>query len=541
MAFVQDVTEIVEAQRRLREQEAMFRQIAETIPEVFWIVAPDWRRVMYVSPAYELVWGKPAASLSGNPMVWLDSVVEEHRAAVVAAIPAPATLAGCAVVDFPDYQIRRPDGELRWISARAYPVLDDSGDILHFAGIAEDITARKRSASELLAAKQAAEAASADKSRFLAAASHDLRQPMQAVTLFASALERSRLSDEQRAMISGLLRAAASLGGLLDALLDVSRLDAGVVTPHPRPVELFEIFRRVDSEFSDVALDRGLRFKLSFPASPVLLHADPELLMAILRNIVANALAYTARGGVLVGARRRSGCLLIQVWDTGVGIGAKDLPHIYDEFFQVDNPQRDRRRGLGLGLSIVKRLAALMACRIECRSRLGRGSVFSLSIPTGGRESAGLPEQPRLADDEQCDPLRLAGRRIMLVEDDDLVADSIGAVLESFGALVCRYARADEALADPAVDEVEVFVTDFRLPGGSNGVEFLQAMQRRRSTPVGGVLITGDTTGTRAEAMESAGWKVLYKPIDAGRLLATIVALLADTGRERDLPAKPAD
>jgi PAS domain S-box-containing protein len=522
LAFVQDITEIGEAQRRLREKEAMFRQITETIPEVFWIVAPDWNRVIYVSPAYERIWGKPAASLSHDPLDWANSMVEGHREAVLAAIPTPEQLLTCELVRFPDYQIRRPDGGLRWISARGYPVRDDAGRVLHFAGIAEDITERKRGESELLAAKKSTEDASADKSRFLAAASHDLRQPLQAVALFASALERTALTGEQRAMTGGLMRAAVSLGGLLDSLLDVSRLDAGVVRPSLRAVDLFDIFRRVDNEFSGAALAKGLRFKLCFPTTATVIDTDPELLMAMLRNIVANALAYTERGGVLVGVRRRKGLLLMEVWDTGVGIGPQDLPHIYDEFFQVDNPQRDRSRGLGLGLAIVRRLATLMGYRIECRSRRGRGSVFALWIPCAAGTAA-LPAGSRAgAPEAAADPRGLEGRRIVLIEDDRLVADSVCAWLASFGAVVSRFSRADDALDDPRAVAADVFVTDYRLPGSMNGVEFLQAVQRRRPGPVRGVIITGDTTGRQAESLDMAEWEVLHKPIEAQRLLAAI-------------------
>ena len=537
LAFVQDVTEQVQTQQRLREQEAMLRQVTETIPEAFWIVTPDWREVIYISPAYETIWGRSAVALYGNGLEWADSVVEDQLPAVLAAIPSPEKVAQCDVVHFPDYQIRRPDGSLRWISARAYPIVDENGRTVHFAGIAEDISERKRAETELLAAKKSAEAASADKSRFLAAASHDLRQPMQAITLFASALDRTPLSEEQRRIGHGLKRAASALGGLLDSLLDVSRLDAGVIEPHPRWIDLYEIFRQIDNEFAASALEKNLRFKLFFPERALSVYADPELLMGMLRNLVANALAYTERGGVLVAARARRDRLLMQVWDTGIGIDSGNVPLIYDEFFQVDNRHRDRTRGLGLGLSIVKRLAALMGYELDCRSRLGRGSVFELGIPFDRTRAAHRADLPAGAAAAEVDLGCLKGSRIVLIEDDMPVADSLGLWLESFGVKVLSFTRADDALADAAAAGADFFITDFRLPGSMNGVEFLEAMERRSSTPVKALIVTGDTSASLVSSFRSLRWKVLHKPIEAAKLLSAVAGLCA--GEEPQTPAAP--
>ena len=539
LAFVQDVTEQVQAQERLREQEAMLRQITETIPEVFWIVTPDWREVIYISPAYEAIWGRPAAALYGNGLDWADAVAEDQLPAVLAARPSPDMISRHEVVHFPDYQIRRPDGSLRWISARAYPIVDEKGRTVHFAGIAEDITERKGTESELLAAKKAAEAASADKSRFLAAASHDLRQPMQAITLFASALDRTPLSEEQKRISHGLKRAASALGGLLDSLLDVSRLDAGVIEPHPRWIDLYEIFRQIDDEFAAAALEKDLRFKLYFPDRALSVHTDPELLMGMLRNLVANALAYTERGGVLVSARVRGARLLMQVWDTGIGIDPGNVPLIYDEFFQVDNRHRDRTRGLGLGLSIVRRLAVLMGYELDCRSRPGRGSVFELGIPIDRTRAAHIADQPAGAAAAEVDLDCLKGSRIVLIEDDMPVADSLSLWLESFGVNVLSFTRADDALADAAAAGADFYITDFRLPGSMNGVEFLEAVERRSSTPVKALIVTGDTSASRVSSFRSLRWKVLHKPIEAAKLLSALAGLCAGAEPPPQTPAAP--
>ena len=527
LAFVQDLTEQVLAQARLETSEAKFRQIAETIPEVFWIVSPDWRNVLYLSPAYERIWGRPAEALYENGMAWLDAVIDSDRPALLAAIPAPHTLARCAVVSFPDYQILRPDGQTRWISARAFPVRDEAGQIIHFTGIAEDITARKHAESELLAAKKAAELASGAKSRFLAAASHDLRQPMQAVALFASALARTPLDDEQRQIVNSLERAASALGGLLDALLDISRLDAGAVRPRLEWVDLHRIFQQIDQEFSAAAIEKGLRFKLCFPQRAIELRTDPQLLGGMLRNLIGNALRYTRRGGVLVGARARGERLLIQVWDTGIGIAPDDLPLIYDEFFQVDNRQRDRTQGLGLGLSIVRRLAALQGYGIACRSRQDGGSVFELAIPAQCVRTAGGASRPADLEAAGRDRPRLDGRRIVVAEDDTLVAESLRLWFESLGAEVSVYPCAEELLADARAAGADLYVTDFLLPGRLDGVELLTELQSRAAYPVKAVVVTGDTAAGVVGSLVATCWRVLHKPVDPEKLLSVVAQLCA--------------
>jgi signal transduction histidine kinase len=234
---------------------------------------------------------------------------------------------------------------------------------------------------ELQAAKEAAEAATAAKSRFLAAASHDLRQPIQAINLFQDALSKTNLDPEQKRISDYLLRSVLNLGDLLNALLDISKLDSGVITATPQVISIDHLLGCIDSEFAPIAAARSLRFKLYFPSAEMALFADEKLLQTLLRNLVGNALKYTVQGGILVAIRRRGDQAIIQVWDTGIGIAQADVDAIFDEYFQVANPERDNAKGLGLGLSIVKRLAKLMETEVRCRSLLGRGSVFEFRLP----------------------------------------------------------------------------------------------------------------------------------------------------------------
>ncbi len=253
-----------------------------------------------------------------------------------------------------------------------------------YLAIGRDLTEREKVLRQLAQARDESEKASRAKSRFLAAASHDLRQPILAINLFQDALGKTELSPEQRRIADYLSRSAESLSGILTELLEISRFDAGAVQSCPGPVPAAEIFHRIDAEVSPLAGVKGLRFKFFFPQKGLVLFTDQKMLLNLLRNLIDNAFKYIETGGVLVAMRRRGDHALIQVWDTGIGIAPEHIEAIFDEYFQVGNPQRDPAKGLGLGLSIVKRLAKTLGCQVGCRSRPGKGSVFEFRAPLAG-------------------------------------------------------------------------------------------------------------------------------------------------------------
>jgi len=197
-------------------------------------------------------------------------------------------------------------------------------------------------------------------------------------------LGKTELSPEQRRIAEYLSRSAESLSGILTELLEISRFDAGAVQSCPGPVPAAEIFHRIDAEFSPLAGVKGLRFKFFFPQKGLVLFTDQKMLLNLLRNLIDNAFKYVETGGVLVALRSRGDRALIQVWDTGIGIAPEHIEAIFDEYFQVGNPQRDPARGLGLGLSIVRRLAKTLGCQVSCRSRPGKGTVFEFGVPLAG-------------------------------------------------------------------------------------------------------------------------------------------------------------
>lgn len=399
----------------------------------------------------------------------------------------------------------------------------------------QDIAERKQNETELLAAKTAAETASLTKSRFLAAASHDLRQPMQAISLFSEALKQSGLNKKQERISTHLSQSIHSLGDLLDALLDISKLDAGVVTVRHELIHSQTLMQRIDGEFSSMAAEKSLRFMLHFSSRPLALNTDGKLIMSLLGNLIGNAIKYTFSGGVLVAIRRRGDRALIQVWDTGIGIAPVHLDSIFDEYFQIGNPERDRTKGLGLGLAITRRLGKLLGTELVCRSRLGKGSVFQFSLPLADPVANGpssLTERPEAGF---CAESCLNGRLIVVVEDDAMVAKALQLSLESLGARVACFGSAEAALAAPDIADTDFYIADFQLPG-ANGVDFLNNVSARSTKPIRAVLLTGQTSphemarfaaSNLVDAPQPIPWTVLFKPVNLPALVSVMEAVNA--------------
>lgn len=368
---------------------------------------------------------------------------------------------------------------------------------------------------KLLAAKEAAEMATASKSRFLAAASHDLRQPIQAINLFTDALAKPPLNEDQKRISHYLGQSTHSLGDLLNALLDISKLDAGAVTPTLEAIDIYTLFGSIDAEFAALAAAKSLRFRLHFPPGGLALYTDGKLLQSLLRNLIGNAIKYTQHGGVLVGIRRSGDQARIQVWDTGIGIAPNVIDRIYDEYFQVHNPERNRAKGLGLGLAIARRLARLLGSEIVCCSRPGQGSLFEFRLPLAA------PATGTAGETTAADPAAAAaGRQVVIVEDDEMVAQALTLSLRTLGMAATAYGSAEQALADPHAWGAYAYISDFQLPG-MNGVQFLEAVQQGTVGPIRAVVLTGDTSPERLELTHPT-WKHLFKPVDLTKLVAAI-------------------
>jgi signal transduction histidine kinase/CheY-like chemotaxis protein len=378
---------------------------------------------------------------------------------------------------------------------------------------------------DLTRQKEELDRANAAKSHFLAAASHDLRQPMQAVVLLVESLQERVADPDTRRIVKSIRSSVTAMASLLNGILDISKFDAGTVKPERSHFRLDGVLERLRNAHAGQAARSGLALRVV--RSSAVVHTDPILLYRILANLASNALRYTDRGGVVVGCRRRGEQVEVQVWDSGPGIAQSDLADIYREFHQLGNPQRDRDQGMGLGLAIVERTARLLDHPLRAASRVGHGSMFSISIPLGDAGAVRAPERP------QSDWASLDGCTVLVVEDDRDVRAAMTMLLEKWGCAVLCASTSAEAMAvlDGAAAAPDVVLADYRLPGEDNGVRVIRAV-RERHPGASGILISGDIAPAVLKEAESSGCKLLHKPIRPARMRA----LLGSIWRERNVP-----
>ena len=380
--------------------------------------------------------------------------------------------------------------------------------------------------ARLASEKEAAERANMAKSRFLASASHDLRQPLHALTLFVEALKARINYPEVRTLVEHIEASAAAMETLFNTLLDISRLDAGVIEVKPEHFAADRLAARIRQQFAALAAEKGLCLRIR-PA-PFHLYGDPLLLERILFNLVSNAIRYTEKGGVLVGWRRRSRQIRIEVWDSGLGIPQDKLEIVFQEFVQLGNPERDRTKGLGLGLAIVSRLGRLMGCRVEVHSRPGRGSVFSLAVPLG---SAELTHEVRMPAADAGFP---ADTLVMLVDDEQAILQGMQELFDAWGVDLIAAQNPEDVLATAELAErmPDLILCDFRLPGARNGIEVVNFLRERLASKVPAVILTGDTAPETIQALSAGGFTVLHKPVRPARLRALLMHILNQNKRK---------
>lgn len=378
------------------------------------------------------------------------------------------------------------------------------------------------SAEALRGAKEAAEQANAAKSHFLAAASHDLRQPLHALALLVSVLKHRHGNESNMKVIKPIEASTQALKELLDTLLDISKLDAGVVVPQKQVVSVDALLARLESEFAMQVDDKGLKFRIRRTQKTI--YTDPTLLMEILRNLMSNAYRHTRQGGILLGCRARRELLAIQVWDTGKGIPEEELENIFREYYQVGNPERDRHKGLGLGLSIVERVAKLLGHRIRVRSRLGKGTMFEISVPLAGV----APSLPKLPEDAA---VAHAPAHILIIDDDPVVLQGTTMLLEIQGYHPVAAQSAEEALLKIGRHAPDLIVADYRLRDGKTGIEAIEIIRSHLGRSVPGILVSGDTLPARLREANASGFQLLHKPVDPEELNALIKRLLVKSSR----------
>lgn len=393
-------------------------------------------------------------------------------------------------------------------------------------------------ARELTVQRDAAEQAYLTKARFLAAASHDLRQPMQALSIFHELLGQEVRSDDRGAgILANAQQAAEGMRTLLDALLDVSRLDANVITPNRRAFPVQALLNQMESEFMPIADQMKIRLRV-MPCSALIV-SDPVLLGQVLRNLLSNALRYAPGGRVLVGCRRRGNQIVIAVYDTGIGIAPDQHAKIFGEFYQIGNKARDRNQGLGLGLAIVERVVRLLDHALAMRSEPGRGSCFSAAVPLAtladGRPETQVPE----ADPDRVTD-NIAGRRILMIDDEEAIRSGMRDLLQGWGCEVTTAGSCAEALETAAAGPapIDVVISDMGLPGQGNGIDAIAALRDRYGARLPALLITGDTSQAALQAARTADLIMLHKPIKPARLRAALAKVVA-ANRQDDSPAAP--
>jgi signal transduction histidine kinase/CheY-like chemotaxis protein len=357
------------------------------------------------------------------------------------------------------------------------------------------------------------------KTRFLAAASHDLRQPMHALALTVGELREAVRSPELAALAQRIDRSVDALEDLLDALLDVSKLDAGAVRPERRAFALQPLLERLADDFAPAAEAKGLRFRVA-PTS-LWTESDPALLGRCLLNLVANAVRYTREGGIVVGCRRRASEAEIVVADSGIGIAAADQARVFEEFYQAGSPRHDRAGGLGLGLAIVERIVRLLGHAVTLKSRPGRGSVFGVRVPI-------VPQQPGAPASAEPDTgAQLTGLRVLVVDDEPDVCAALRGLLERWGCSVETAASGSEALAAGRTSP-DLVLCDLRLGDGESGFDVLGRLQARWGAGLQAVIVTADASPERIAEAHARSYPLLRKPVRPAKLRALVEQLLRE-------------
>jgi len=375
-------------------------------------------------------------------------------------------------------------------------------------------------------ARHEAEEANTAKSKFLAAASHDLRQPIHAQGLYLNVLMHTDLTTEQRSLVSNISTASLATAEMLDTLLDFSRIEAGVVSPRIQAFSLQDLLNKIEREFESQADAKGLTYRSR--ETPLLVQSDPALVELILRNLVSNAIRYSDAGGLLVACRKRGTQAVLEVWDTGIGIAPEQQAEVFKEFHQVGNPERDRRKGLGLGLAIARGLANTLGHALHLQSVPQRGSVFRLALPLSTVPE--LASAQRLAPDATLSALlatgRLRGVHLLVIDDDEAVLTGMAQLLAHWGCAVDTASSIEQAMVLAKQIMPDIIISDYRLRGQRTGAQAISALRELLGTPVPALIITGDTAPERMREAMSTGVPLLHKPLAPAALYQSLVNLL---------------
>ncbi|WP_431859002.1 PAS domain-containing hybrid sensor histidine kinase/response regulator [Azospirillum sp.] len=522
---MRDVTAQVAAESALRLSEQRHRTLVQSLHEGLVMRSADGAVLVANGMAERLLAG-PSAPLLDPRAGTFEDLTDGHR--YIAAngyrlqgLPpaAQAYRSGEPVIEqvIGIADAHAPGGPVTWLRVSSHPVCDADGRVEAVVSSVTDITVIKAMERELNVALDA-------KERFMASASHDLRQPVQALMLFSGLLLKEELNEPARRIAEQLKDSVGSLGTLLDSLLDISKLEAGLIKPDPAPFQLGPLMDRLHGEFAPLAQASGLTLRTV--CSGLILETDGGLLERVVRNLLANAIRYTKEGRVLFGVRRRRKALRIEVWDTGIGIAENQIDRIFQDFYQVGNAARDRREGLGMGLSIAKRLTAMLGGSLEVRSTPGKGSCFAIVLPLA--QVVGQPPGSCAPANDEPEEAHSTDALVLLVEDDAVIRMALMMMLEGWGYTVVDAGSVGEALEHVAGGlEPELVLADYRLPDNETGLILMDTVRRRLGRDVPGILLTGDTSSDRLREASAAHCALLHKPIQPQALQDTVRASLS--------------
>ena len=384
-----------------------------------------------------------------------------------------------------------------------------------------NITEKKRVAEALDAAKQVADQANVAKSRFLAAASHDLRQPLQTIRLLQGLLAEKSTGLETQTLLKRLDATVGVMSGMLNTLLDINQLEAGVIHADIESFALADLFEHLNTDFGYHMRAQGLDWRVV--SSACIVRSDPRLLEQILRNLLSNAAKFTTSGKVLLGCRRRGETMRIEVWDTGPGIPEEDRLAIFEEFHQINNAARERSRGLGLGLAIVQRLSNLLGHPLDLKSSPGHGSMFSIRVPmeASAHASSSYPRAGSAVEHAK------GSASILVVEDDPTIRELLEMLLRAGGHR--PIGAADGVIAIASTEIPDIIVADFNLPNGPNGVEVVAKLREKFQRAIPAIVLTGDISTQTLRAIAALGCTHLDKPVETAELMRAVANLLAAT------------
>lgn len=369
-----------------------------------------------------------------------------------------------------------------------------------------------------------AETANRDKSRFLASASHDLRQPLQALVLFSESLQGIARDNDTRHLAVQIGKSVDALVDMFNELLDISKFDAGVVQATKQHFNVQNVFDRLQAEFTPLALAKDL--ELTLQPTTQIVYSDPHLLERILRNLISNAIRYTDIGQVIVSCRRAGEMVQFNVADTGIGICADSMPHIFEEYYQVNNKHRDRLKGLGLGLAIVRRMEVLLGCKVSVVSEPAKGSVFSFSVGLGDLSRLPLPSLPLQSIHD------LNGVVVALVDDNQDIRQMVSMLLKQWGCQVHAGELPHDVLGQMANAGIcpDILICDFRLPQDQTAIDAIRQLQTHWNKNIPTLVLTGDTAPHTLQAIKNSGASLLHKPIAPARLRSILYFALQNPG-----------